>query len=113
MSDLGPELVPARIDYHDERGWTDQESATTDKIRKVWAVEAGKSYIRVQSIGDTSKTFPAKVEPVSLDITVILVKYPDTGFPGVFYYNIPTPVAEVPPVESNPISTTEIPVTPA
>ncbi len=98
-NDIGGELLQYRTDYYDERGWTDLESATSDKKRLIWAVEAGKSYIRVQNIGNTSKVFPAEVQANTLDITTILIKDPVTGFPGIFYYNVlnPVPVAPVTP----------------
>lgn len=87
-NDIGGELLPYRTDFFDERGWTDLESATSDKKRLIWAVEAGKSYIRVQNVGNTSKVFPAEVQNNTLDITTILVKDPVFGFAGIFYYTV-------------------------
>lgn len=85
------ELVPARIDYHDiERGWTDQESATTDTLRKTWALEGGKSYIRVQTIGTLTTIFPPMTQPVTefpVELQQPFHKDPVYGFPAVFYYN--------------------------
>lgn len=83
------ELVPARIDYHDEREWTDQESASSDIMRRTWALEGGQSYIRVQTIGTLVKIFPPMVQPETafpIELQQPVHKDPEHGFAGIFYY---------------------------
>lgn len=81
-------LVPAELSWHDDRGWTDQESANSDQLRRSWQVTAGQKYQRVQTIGDTTKIFTPAVEPNTVGIQSVVTKNPVSGFPGVFYYKV-------------------------
>lgn len=87
-NDIKGELVPCTIDWHDSKGWSDQESADSDRMRKTWPVIGGQSYIRVQVIGSVTKIFPAEVQPNTIEIQSTVNKDSVSGFPGVFYYKV-------------------------
>lgn len=86
---LPGELVPVVIHYFDDRGWTDQEGPYSERMRRTWKLEIGKTYYRVQSIGNgTVKIFPSVVNDVD-GYQSVVNKDLNTGFPAVFYYKNP------------------------
>lgn len=86
---LTGELVPVKIDYHDERGWTDQESATSDKMRTTWVIEPKTPYTRVQSYNGLIKIFQPQIDNTGeapLELQSNVGKDTAGNFPSVFYY---------------------------
>lgn len=98
-NNIGGELVPATVDWHDERGWTDQESLTSDRMRKTWKMEEGFSYIRTQTVGLITKIFPAELQANTVEFQSNSGKDPIYGFPGIFYYKV---IPVVAPATSTP-----------
>ena len=80
-------LVPVKIDFHDERGWTDDESATSDSMRKSWDTVAGQSYCRVQNVGGVTKIFAATTEDI-VGVQSVVRKDANGVFPSIFYYKV-------------------------
>lgn len=87
---INGELVPAKVEYEDENKWTDQESATSTRMRKTWVIQPTMAYIRVQSYNGLTKIFPPKIDnnsDVPVEIQSVVGKDPGGNFPSIFYYN--------------------------
>lgn len=87
MQAIPGELVPVKIDWHDERGWSDQESATSERMRRTWDTVPGQTYCRVQNFEGITKFFPPAIETV-VGLQSVVNKDSVGSFPSIFYYKV-------------------------
>lgn len=90
MATITGELVASTSQYHDDatNKWVDVESATSDKLRKTWALTAGQKYRRVHVIGTTMNIFPEFTQKDTIEVQTVVNKDPTYGFLGMFYYKV-------------------------